>query len=95
VIVTSRAADAQRVDEVHKALAVAAPAVPRLSVRLSLAELVRADDDVQRRPLDELRGAKVLAVASIADPASFLAQLRALDAVVEQRFVSRSPRVFR
>jgi len=86
IIVTSRAADAQRVDAVHTALAVVAPAVPRLSVRLSLAELVRADDDVQRRPLTELRGARVLAVAAIADPASFVAQLRALGAVVEERF---------
>jgi tetraacyldisaccharide 4'-kinase len=83
IIVTSRASDAQRVDDVHKALAAAAPAVPRVSVRLSLAELVRADDDVRRRPLEELRDAKVLAVASIADPASFLAQLRALGAIVE------------
>ncbi len=85
VIVTSRAAGAQRVDEVHKALAAAAPAVPRVSIRLSLADLVRAEDDVQRAPLDELRGARVLAVASIADPASFLAQLRALGALVEER----------
>jgi tetraacyldisaccharide 4'-kinase len=85
VVVTSRAANAQRVDEVHKALAKAAPAVPRLSVRLSLSELVRADDDVQRQPLDRLRGAKVLAVASIADPASFLEQLHALGAVVTER----------
>ncbi len=85
VIVTSRAADAQRVDEVHKALAIAAPAVPRVSVRLTLEELVHADDDVRRRPLDDLRGAKVLVVASIADPASFLAQLRALGAIVQER----------
>jgi tetraacyldisaccharide 4'-kinase len=85
VIVTSRAADPQRVDEVHKALALAAPAVPRVSVRLSLADLVRADDDLQRRPLEALRGARVLAVASIADPVSFLAQLRALGAVVAER----------
>jgi tetraacyldisaccharide 4'-kinase len=85
IIVTSRASDAQRVDEVHKALAAAAPGVPRVSVRLSLADLVRADDDVQRRPREELRGAKVLAVASVADPASFLAQLRALGAIVEEQ----------
>ncbi len=85
VIVTSRAADAQRVDDVHKALARAAPSVPRVSVRLTLAELVRADDDVARQPLETLRGAKILAVASIADPASFLAQLRALGAVVEEQ----------
>jgi len=85
IIVTSRAADAQRVDDVHKALAAAAPLVPRVSVRLTLSELVSADDDVERRPLEDLRGARTLAVASIADPASFLAQLRALGAVVEER----------
>lgn len=75
VVVTRKAASDVVVDAVHAAIAKAAPGVPRVGIRLVLRELVRADDPAQARPLDELAGARVRAILSIADPHTFVRQL--------------------
>lgn len=85
VVVTRKGASDARVDAVHEALSRAARAIPRVSVRLALAELVSAapvDETPARQPLSSLAGARVRAVLSIADPGAFARQLEAEGAVV-------------
>jgi tetraacyldisaccharide 4'-kinase len=75
VIVTRKSADDQTVDIVHETLSHVAPAIPRVSVRLELGELVDATGVRDAIPLEALAGASVHAVLSIADPRAFVHQL--------------------
>jgi tetraacyldisaccharide 4'-kinase len=85
IIVTRKAANDHAVELVHERLASVAPMVPRVGVRLEMGELICATEDV-RGPsslaLTVLAGQTVHAVASIADPRAFVAQLEALGARV-------------
>lgn len=85
VIVTRKAADVTVVDEVHERLSRVAPALPRVSVRLALGNLVRATGDRETRPLETIAGRVVRAVMSIGDPDAFVRQLEALGATVHAR----------
>ncbi|MGH7620804.1 MAG: tetraacyldisaccharide 4'-kinase, partial [Gemmatimonadaceae bacterium] len=82
VIVTRKAADDAAVDAVHRAVARAAPSVPRVSVRLDPGGLVRATGGGEMLPMRAIEGAAVHAVLSIADPRAFVRQLEALGARV-------------
>jgi tetraacyldisaccharide 4'-kinase len=87
VVVTRKAATDEMVASLHAALASAAHAVPRVSVRLALGDLVRtgatAPRDVQ--PLGAVDGRAVHAVLSIADPQAFVRQLEERGATVSAR----------
>jgi tetraacyldisaccharide 4'-kinase len=88
VVVTRKAASDAQVDAVHEAVARAARAIPRVSVRLAPTELVCATDEdgeATTRPLSTIAGERVHAVLSIADPDAFQRQLEALGATVDAR----------
>jgi len=75
VIVTRKSADDQTVDVVHETLSHVAPAIPRVSVRFELGELMDATGARDAIPLDTIAGTSVFAVLSIADPRAFVHQL--------------------
>lgn len=79
VVVTRKAASDTRVDAVYQAVSRAARAVPKVSVRLALGELVLATPSQasapERRALSSMAGERVCAVLSIADPVAFTRQL--------------------
>jgi tetraacyldisaccharide 4'-kinase len=75
VIVTRKSADDRTVELVHERLSQVAPAIPRVSVRFDLGELVDVTGSRDPMPLDAIAGASVHAVLSIADPRSFVRQL--------------------
>jgi tetraacyldisaccharide 4'-kinase len=85
VVVTSKAAGPDAVEEILGAAAAAAPDVPRTAVRLAPAGLVDGRDPSSTRALTSLGGARVLAVAGVADPEAFRRQLEALGARVDLR----------
>lgn len=85
VIVTRKAADIAVVDQVHERLSRIAPAVPRVSVKLALGQLVRATGEHETRALDAIDGRVVRAVLSIGDPDAFIRQLEARGATVHAR----------
>jgi tetraacyldisaccharide 4'-kinase len=93
IIVTRKVAADAAVDAVNKRLATVAPLVPRVTVALRPAQLVRATDESQRAPVTTLSGTSVRMVASIADPGSFQAQLERLGARVDP-FVFRDHHAF-
>ena len=82
VIVTRKAASDRTVESVHEQLSRVAPGVRRVSLRLAPRDLVRADAPHERRALDDLAGATVHAILSIADPGAFVRQLEGCGAVV-------------
>jgi tetraacyldisaccharide 4'-kinase len=83
VIVTRKAASEAKAEEVHRRLAKVAPAIPRVSVHLAPGVLVGVgSDQTETQPLDMLAGKRVRVVASIGDPAAFIAQLTVLGADV-------------
>ncbi|HEX3866226.1 MAG TPA: tetraacyldisaccharide 4'-kinase, partial [Gemmatimonadaceae bacterium] len=59
IIVTRKAADDTLVDAVHARLSYVAPAIPRVGMRLEIAELVRANGSGDVRPLTDLAGSNV------------------------------------
>jgi tetraacyldisaccharide 4'-kinase len=81
VVVTRKAASAERVERVHAVLSKTASRVPRLSVHLAPDELVRVDGS-ERASLSSLQSQQVTAVASIADPTAFIRQLESCGARV-------------
>jgi len=85
ILVTQKAATVDRVAEVMSALREAAPGAPLITVRLSPAELVRADSNDTRLPAAALAERRVLAIAGVADPAAFFRQLELLGAKVTAR----------
>ena len=82
VVVTRKAASDSVVDAVHAGLSAVAPSVPRVSVRLAPAELVRAGAHDERRPIESLSGGRVRAILAIADPAAFIRQIETVGARV-------------
>lgn len=84
VIVTRKAASEATVESVHAAIAAVAHAVPRVSVRLALGDLVRTGISTSRevQPLRTIAGRAVRAVLSIADPQAFVRQLEEQGATV-------------
>jgi tetraacyldisaccharide 4'-kinase len=87
VVVTRKAASDATVESLHAALSAAAHAVPRVSVRLALGDLVRASTSLSRevQPLRAITGRVVQAVLSIADPQAFVKQLEQQGAIVSTR----------
>ena len=83
-LVTRKAAPRAAADDVRAVIAEAAPGVPSAIAWLAPGELREVGGDATR-PLDSLRGARVLAVSAIGDPAAFAAQLAAAGAEVEPR----------
>jgi tetraacyldisaccharide 4'-kinase len=75
VIVTRKSAADRTVELVHEKLSQVAPAIPRVSVRFDLGELVDATGTRDPIPLDAIAGASLHAVLSIADPQAFVRQL--------------------
>jgi tetraacyldisaccharide 4'-kinase len=75
VIVTRKSADERAVALVHEHLSRIAPAIPRVSVRFDLGDLVDATGERASQSLDALHGATVHAILSIADPQAFVRQL--------------------
>jgi len=72
-------------DAVHATLARAAPAVPRVSIRIAPGHLVRVGDsagETETLPLSSLAGARVYALLAIADPGSFVRQMERAGATV-------------
>jgi tetraacyldisaccharide 4'-kinase len=84
VVVTRKAAPLDVVDEVWAAVGRRAPGVPRAAARLAPAALVDAHG-APDRALSTIAGADVLAVAGVAGPAAFRAQLEQLGARVRLR----------
>lgn len=82
VIVTRKVASDAVVDAVHERLSAVAPSVPRVSVHLAPAELVRAGSDTERQPLESLSGARVRVILAIGDPGAFLRQIESVGAKV-------------
>jgi tetraacyldisaccharide 4'-kinase len=85
VVVTRKAASDLRVGEVHEELARIAPSIPRVSVRLAFGELVRVGESVETRAIESLRGARVRALLSIADPKAFIQQMQAKGIQIDPR----------
>jgi tetraacyldisaccharide 4'-kinase len=81
VIVTRKSATPAEAAAVAARLRRAAPGVPVAVAALSLDALQEVGGDA-RRPLAELRGRRVLAIAAVGDPSSFVAQLSAAGAIV-------------
>lgn len=83
VVLTRKAADATAVERVRRAVARVAPEVPVAVVSFALGELHPAGGaPVATRPVTELAGERVLAIAGIGDPESFFAQLERSGALV-------------
>ena len=84
VIVTRKAADEAAVEMVHRRIAEVAPSVPRVSVHLVPAELIRVGPDAKGESLglEALRGKTVRALLSIGDPRAFVRQMESLGARV-------------
>jgi tetraacyldisaccharide 4'-kinase len=80
--VTRKAASNAVVEALHEQLARVAPAIPRVSVRFDVHELVRADGGQETRPIESIAGTVVRAILSIADPRAFTRQLEARGASV-------------
>lgn len=81
VIVTRKTAEKSTVEDVKRALAVAAPRVPIAVAHLAPGEL-RSTATGQTLPLQALEGAELTAIAAVAHPESFFKQLTELGAVV-------------
>jgi tetraacyldisaccharide 4'-kinase len=81
VVVTRKAADAARADEVVENVTRIAPDVASAVVTLAPGELRRVDG-AGSEPVSALAGARVAAIAAIGDPAAFTRQLGALGARV-------------
>jgi tetraacyldisaccharide 4'-kinase len=77
IIVTRKAASDDVVKSVHERLAMVAPGVPRVSVRLEPGELVRAVDARDTKSFESLRGRTAHAILSIGDPKAFVRQMEA------------------
>lgn len=82
VLVTRKAADDERVRRVLAAAERAAPDVPRAVASLQPSALVSATGAGDRR-LDDLLGARVLAISAIGNAQAFHAQLRAHGATID------------
>lgn len=81
VIVTRKAADRERASAVAAAVSASAPGIPVAVASLQLGALESLHGET--RPLTSLRRARVRAVAGIASPTSFFAQLAAAGADVD------------
>lgn len=81
VMVTARAAGGAEVEAVLRSVGDAAPAVPTAVARLALDDLHSLWRD-STRPLESLRGKRVVAVAAVADPRPFFAELERAGAIV-------------
>jgi tetraacyldisaccharide 4'-kinase len=82
VVVTRKAVDDKVVESVHERLSQIAPAIPRVSVRFELGDLVDARNPSSTRPIGSISGSEVHAVLSIANPSAFIRQLEQLGATV-------------
>ncbi|HEY4305929.1 MAG TPA: tetraacyldisaccharide 4'-kinase [Gemmatimonadaceae bacterium] len=83
VVVTRKAATEAQAEEVHRRIAEVAPGIPRVSVYLEPGELVQVGANrSEAQALAALDGRRVHVIASIGDPAAFIAQLVALGAQV-------------
>jgi tetraacyldisaccharide 4'-kinase len=83
VIITAKAAGPEAIARVREVARRAAPGVPVAVLRLALGPL--RNDSGGERPLASLRGAALLAISAIGDPAAFAAQLAATGAAVRPR----------
>jgi tetraacyldisaccharide 4'-kinase len=81
LIITRKTADRSTVEDVRRALAIAAPRVPVATVHLAPGEF-RSTATGQALPLHVVRGADLTAIAAIAHPESFFKQLTELGAIV-------------
>lgn len=91
IVITSKASDTARADAVAEVVTRAVPDVPQARIRFALDRLQRvspARDLIDRkertRTLDSIAGKRVLAVAAIADPEAFFAQLEQCRAAVDR-----------
>ena len=84
VLVTRKAATTAKVDAVNESLARIAPRVPRSTVDLEPAALVKVstDDSHEELSLRSLRGKEVRVITAIGDPRAFVVQLERLGARV-------------
>lgn len=83
VVITARAAGAAAIDAVVRSVCSVAPAVPTAVARLALQELRPLWSD-SARSLESVRGKDVVAVAAVADPQPFFAELERLGATVRR-----------
>jgi tetraacyldisaccharide 4'-kinase len=81
VVVTRKIASVRTVEDAKRAVAAAAPRVPMAVAHLAAGEL-HSTATGQTLPLHVLRGADLMAIAAVARPESFFAQLTELGAVV-------------
>lgn len=82
IVLTCKAADSTIVANVRSAVERVAPGVPIAVAAFALSELRPAAGDGEPRPIAELEGSSVLAIAGIGDPESFFSQLERAGAVV-------------
>ena len=80
-IVTRKAASLEAAERVREAVERVAPRLATAIVHLAPDEL-RAASGHERRPLSDLAGRRVIAIAAIGDPDAFVAQLEAAGAAV-------------
>jgi tetraacyldisaccharide 4'-kinase len=85
VIVTHKAADGARVDEVIREVSRAAPRVPVVTARLFLDQVVRETPPGVVLDLTQLIGKRVHAIAAIGNPAAFFEQIDCAGAEVTTR----------
>ena len=81
LLVTRKAASREQAEAARAAFARHAPGLPSAIVHLA-PDALRATRGPETRPLADLAGRRVLAIAAIGDPAAFFAQLEAAGAVV-------------
>ena len=84
VVVTRKAAPAERAALVRRRLREVAPSLDAAVLHL-VPDALRRTDGADSRPLADLRGRRVLAIAAIGDPAAFAAQLAEAGATVTLR----------
>jgi tetraacyldisaccharide 4'-kinase len=86
ILVTRKAATEAEVDSVNSALSIAAPRVPRSTLRLEPAALRRVSavgDDEAHRPLSDVSRRTIRVITAIGDPRAFVRQLQALGGHVQ------------
>ncbi|HVF38423.1 MAG TPA: tetraacyldisaccharide 4'-kinase [Gemmatimonadaceae bacterium] len=82
VIITAKIASDEEVERASRAIRDVAPKLDQATVRLRPGALQSVADASDARGLESLLGKRVLAVAAVADPEAFFAQLSALGSVV-------------
>ena len=92
VLITAKAVSPEAVEKVGEWIAHVAPGKPVAVLSLVQYDLVRADLSGETRPVSDLAGKRIVAVAALGNPSAFFRQLEAAGAtVIPIRFADHHP----